>query len=102
MDNTNSVAIIMGVDTHKSTHVALAINTQGVRLADLSIPANAKGYKELESWSRSLGNVEVFGIEGEPDHTELDYPGSHSSWDIRSSKLRAEIVNRTGSIYVHR
>ena len=64
MDNTNSAAIIIGVDTHKSTHVAVAINTQGARLAALSIPANAKGYKELESWSRSLGNVEVFGIEG--------------------------------------
>lgn len=64
MDKTNSTAIIIGVDTHKSRHVAVAVNAHGARLATLSIPANTKGYRELESWSRSLGNVEAFGIEG--------------------------------------
>ena len=64
MDSINSTAIIVGVDTHKSTHVAVAINTKGARLAALSIPANTKGYQELTNWSRSLGNVEAFGIEG--------------------------------------
>ena len=64
MDNTKSTAIIVGIDTHKSTHVAVAIDTQGARLAALSIPANSKGYLELERWSRSLGDVEAFGIEG--------------------------------------
>ena len=64
MDNINSAAIVIGVDTHKSTHVAVAINMQGARLAALSIPATAKGYQELESWSRALGKIEAFGIEG--------------------------------------
>lgn len=57
-------SIIIGIDTHKATHVAVAIDTQGARLAALSIPANTKGYSELERWSRSLGNVLAFGIEG--------------------------------------
>ena len=56
--------IIIGVDTHKSTHVAVAIDNHGVRLAELSIPTNPKGYKELEAWSCSLGTVQAFGIEG--------------------------------------
>lgn len=56
--------IIIGVDTHKSTHVAVAINEQGAHLAVISIPANSKGYIELNSWSRSLGLVQAFGIEG--------------------------------------
>jgi len=56
--------IIIGVDTHKSTHVAVAINEQGVRLAAISIPTNPKGYMELSNWSRSLGSVQAFGIEG--------------------------------------
>jgi len=43
--------IIIGIDTHKATHVAVAIDTQGTRLAALSIPANSKGYLELERWS---------------------------------------------------
>lgn len=56
--------IIIGIDTHKATHVAVAINTQGSRLAALSIPTNPKGYLELERWARSLGEVLAFGIEG--------------------------------------
>ena len=56
--------IIISVDTHKSIHVAVAINEQGARLAAISIPANSKGYLELNNWSRSLGLVQTFGIEG--------------------------------------
>lgn len=56
--------VIIGIDTHKATHVAVAIDTQGTRLAALSIPANPKGYLELERWSQSLGKVLAFGIEG--------------------------------------
>lgn len=56
--------IIIGIDTHKATHVAVAIDTQGMRLAALPIPTNPRGYVELERWSRSLGKVLAFGIEG--------------------------------------
>ncbi len=64
MQATHSHPIIIGIDTHKSTHVAVAIDAQGARLAAISIPANMKGYLELEHWSRSLGDVQAFGIEG--------------------------------------
>ncbi len=56
--------VIAGIDTHKATHVAVAIDTQGTRLAALTIPSNAKGYLEVERWSQSLGKVQAFGIEG--------------------------------------
>jgi len=56
--------VIIGIDTHKATHVAVALDTQGTRLAALSIPTNPKGYLELERWSQSLGEVHAFGIEG--------------------------------------
>ena len=56
--------IIVGIDTHKATHVAVAIDTQGTRLAALSVPTNSKGYLELERWSQSFGDVVAFGIEG--------------------------------------
>ncbi len=55
---------IIGIDTHKATHVAVAIDTQGTRLAALSIPTNPKGYLELEPWAQSHGQVLAFGIEG--------------------------------------
>lgn len=57
-------SIIIGIDTPKSTHVAVAIDIQGARLGALSIPANSKGYLELERWSCGLGDVSAFGIEG--------------------------------------
>jgi transposase len=57
-------SIIVGVDTHKFTHVAVAIDRQGTRLAALSIPTHPKGYLELERWAQSLGHIFAFGIEG--------------------------------------
>jgi transposase len=56
--------IIIGVDTHKSNHVAVAINIQGARLGSVSIPATSQGYRELESWAKDFGPVEAFGVEG--------------------------------------
>ena len=56
--------MVVGVDTHKSTHVAVAIDGQGARLGTLSIPASADGYAELATWARALGSVRAFGIEG--------------------------------------
>jgi transposase len=61
---TNRHPIIIGIDTHKASHVAVAIDSQGTRLAALSIPANTKGYRKLERWSCPLGEVHAFGIEG--------------------------------------
>ena len=57
-------AILIGVDTHKQTHVAVAINRLGARLADCSIAADGAGYAELVAWARALGTVEAFAIEG--------------------------------------
>ncbi len=56
--------IIIGVDTHKSNHIAVAINSQGVRLDTVTIPTTRKGYHDLEAWACSLGSVKAFGIEG--------------------------------------
>ena len=38
MSKTNSVKIIIGVDTHKDVHAAVAINGIGARLGTLTIP----------------------------------------------------------------
>ena len=56
--------VIIGVDTHKDEHVAVAIDGRGVRLAEKYVPVTTYGYKELERWSRSLGEIHAFGIEG--------------------------------------
>lgn len=56
--------IIIGVDTHKSEHVAVAITSQGARVASTTVPATREGYRGLEAWAVALGSVESFGIEG--------------------------------------
>jgi transposase len=56
--------IIIGVDTHKHTHAAVAINTLGARLGTMTIPVSGTGYRDLEDWAKALGAIRAFGVEG--------------------------------------
>ncbi len=64
MSETARTDIIIGVDTHKHVHAAVAINGLGTRLDAMTIPASEKGYRTLEAWARSLGPIRAFGVEG--------------------------------------
>ena len=57
-------SIIVGVDTHKYVHVAVAIDRLGTRLGACSVSADRAGYAKLVAWAHGLGPVEAFGIEG--------------------------------------
>lgn len=59
-----AVQVIVGVDTHNDEHVAVAIDQHGVWLEAHRVPTTTRGYAELEQWSRSLGEIRAFGIEG--------------------------------------
>ena len=59
-----STDVVIGVDTHKSVHAAVAISALGARLGSLSIPANSHGYQALLDWARSFGPIRAFGVEG--------------------------------------
>ena len=61
---SRAVQVVVGVDTHQDEHVAVAIDRQGVRLGEQHSPATTSGYRALEQWSRSLGEISAFGIEG--------------------------------------
>lgn len=56
--------VVVGVDTHKDTHVAVALDGIGGRVGELQIDANPAGYAELLEWADRLGSVAVFGVEG--------------------------------------
>lgn len=57
--------VIVGVDTHKDQHVAVAIDGVGGLLDQPKfIDASNDGYGELLAWARSLGKVHVFAVEG--------------------------------------
>lgn len=76
--------VIVGVDTHKHIHVAVAIDHLGARLGDLSTSADTGGYAHIEQWARTFGHVEAFGIEGTGSYERgspdsCDEPGIGSS-----------------------
>ena len=56
--------VIVGVDTHKHLHVAVAIDRLGVRLGALTISADRAGSATLEGWATALDPRPAFGIEG--------------------------------------
>jgi transposase len=66
MDETECTASIItgGVDTHKDTHTAAALDATGRALGNAVFPASAAGYAALLAWLRSFGRVERIGIEG--------------------------------------
>ena len=43
------VGVGVGVDIHKLTHTAVAINALGVRLGSVTVPANRTGYQALQA-----------------------------------------------------
>jgi transposase len=63
-ETASSTDIIIGVDTHKLTHAAVAVSALGARLGSLTISANRRGYQALQAWAGSLGVVRAFGIAG--------------------------------------
>jgi len=56
--------VIVGVDTHKHTHLARAKDGLGRHLGQLEIATDPGGYAELLAWAQGLGPGRTFGIEG--------------------------------------
>ncbi|MCB8914159.1 IS110 family transposase, partial [Rhodococcus rhodochrous] len=60
--------VIVGVDTHKNTHVAVALDGFGGRLAELTVSATATGFEQMLEFCLALvgptGQLIGFGIEG--------------------------------------
>ena len=55
--------VAIGVDTHKESHVAVALDAFGGQLDTQEIPTTTDGYRRLLTWARELG-VPAFAIEG--------------------------------------
>ena len=56
--------VVVGVDTHRDEHVAVAIDWLGARLGEYQLPTTSNGYRGLDCWAASLGDIIAFGIEG--------------------------------------
>ena len=55
--------VVVGVDTHKEIHVAAAVDWRGTLVDEKSFATTRQGYRQLESWARSLGDVLRVGVE---------------------------------------
>lgn len=56
--------VVVGVDTHKYVHVAVALDDLGTVLDSRSFAADAGGYAQLIDWADAFGGKLTFGIEG--------------------------------------
>jgi transposase len=56
--------IVVGVDTHKHAHVAVALDLVGAVIGKITIPVDRAGYAHLRQWAAELGEQVDFGIEG--------------------------------------
>jgi transposase len=55
--------LTIGVDPHKQTHSAVAVDELGVQRASRTEPARREGFGELLAWSRGLAGERVWVIE---------------------------------------
>lgn len=58
-----TVTVIGGVDTHKHTHYAAAVDDHGRLLGHQEFPATDPGYQALLAWLRGHGPVQAIGVE---------------------------------------
>jgi transposase len=58
------VLVTGGVDTHRDTHTAVALDQTGRLLGHRQFPATAPGYASLLGWLRGFGLLVAAGIEG--------------------------------------
>ena len=59
-----TVEVTGGVDTHKDTHTAAAVDAAGRTLGAAQFPTAPAGYAGLLAWLRGLGTLVLVGIEG--------------------------------------
>ena len=63
-DLLGTTKVIVGVDTHRDEHVAVAVDWLGARLGQHRLATAPRGYESLHCWVSGLGEVIAFGIEG--------------------------------------
>ena len=63
-NGSQAALVVVGVDTHKDEHVAVAVNHMGVRLCERRVATTIPGATDLERWACGLGGIVAFGIEG--------------------------------------
>jgi transposase len=104
------IEVTGGVDTHKDTHTAAALDTSGRLLGHREFAATAAGYAALLAWLGTLGQLVRVGVEGSGVYgaglarflqaagvelVEVDRPdGKTRRWQGKSDPVDAEAAAR--------
>jgi transposase len=87
-DGRRAEDVVLGVDTHKDSHVASVITVLGVWVASAAFPTTTAGYRDLLSWARGFGAVCRAGVEGTGSY------GAALSRHLRRHDVTVGQVNR--------
>lgn len=55
--------VVIGIDAHKRTHTAVAVDTNGAELAHVTVVATSFGHLELLRWAEELSTSRRFAVE---------------------------------------
>ena len=81
--------VVVGIDTHKDEHLAVALDGIGGRLGSLTLPASPDGYRSVLSWARERGRVVAFGALGARAATAAGSPATSVARAPASTRCRA-------------
>jgi transposase len=81
--------VVIGVDTHKVLHVAVALAPNGGKLGEHRIPTTRMGYGDLIVWSEEFGSNPVYAIEGTGSY------GAGLTRELQDAGFPVMEVNRT-------
>src|SRR3982750_3938949 len=87
-ETTPASDVVVGIDTHKQTHTAVALSALGAHLGTITVPVSREGYQRLEAWTRAFGPVRAFGIEGTGSY------GAGLARNLQAGGYRVLEVNR--------
>lgn len=88
MTESSRCSITGGVDTHKDTHTAAALDESGRLLGVIELPASNRGYRQLHEWLGKFGAVASIGVEGTGSY------GAGLSRYLRKKSVHVVEVNR--------
>ena len=54
----------IGIDTHKATLAACAVDVLGAPLDERTFPNDPAGHRDLAAWARRVAPAAVIGVEG--------------------------------------
>jgi hypothetical protein len=55
---------VVGIDSHKATLAACAVDEVGQPLAEVTFANDSRGFRALLAWLDELGGVDRIGLEG--------------------------------------